>query len=169
MSAPSAVEVLPSQLRLAVMRLARRLRQEAGGDITLSQLSALSSVDRLGPLSLKELAEAERITPPSMTRISTCLEDRGLVQRRVAATDRRGARLAVTEEGRLLVEKTRRRRDAYLASRLQALVPDDLAALARALPILEQLIAPESMVVPGPPITPATRPAEEPPVAGATP
>ena len=108
---------LPSQLRMTVMRLARRLRQEAGADITLSQHSALFTVERLGPVSLKELAEVERITPPSMTRISTHLEERGLVVRTVDAADRRVARLAITDSGRLLLEKTRSRRDAYLAAR----------------------------------------------------
>jgi DNA-binding MarR family transcriptional regulator len=139
-SPDAAVDVLPSQLRLAVMRLARRLRQEAGGDITLSQLSALATVERRGPVSLKDLAEVERISPPSMTRISTCLEDRGLVVRTVDASDRRVARLAITDSGRLLLEKTRSRRDAYLARRLQALAPEELDALAHALPILERLI-----------------------------
>ncbi|MDQ1393977.1 MAG: hypothetical protein QOF30_2954 [Acidimicrobiaceae bacterium] len=122
------------------MRLARRLRQEAGADITLSQLSALSTVDRRGPVSLKELAEVERITPPSMTRISTCLEERGLVVRTVDASDRRVARLAITDSGLELLEQTRSRRDAYLATRLHALAPHDLATLTEALPILERLV-----------------------------
>ncbi len=140
MSTSPIVDVLPSQLRLTVMRLARRLRQEAGADITLSQLSALSTVDRRGPVSLKELAEVERITPPSMTRISTCLEERGLVVRTVDASDRRVARLAITDSGLELLEQTRSRRDAYLATRLQALAPHDLATLTEALPILERLV-----------------------------
>jgi DNA-binding MarR family transcriptional regulator len=137
---PTTTDVLPSQLRLTVMRLARRLRQEAGADITLSQLSALATVERRGPVSLKELADVERITPPSMTRISTCLEERGLVVRTVDAADRRVARLAITESGRELLDTTRSRRDAYLAERLQALTLDEHDALNRALPILERLI-----------------------------
>ncbi|MDQ1355699.1 MAG: hypothetical protein QOF20_2465 [Acidimicrobiaceae bacterium] len=140
MSATPIVDVLPSQLRLTVMRLSRRLRQEAGADITLSQLSALSTVERRGPVSLKELADVERITPPSMTRISTCLEERGLVMRTVDAADRRVARLAITDSGLELLAKTRSRRDAYLAARLQALAPHELATLTDALPILERLV-----------------------------
>jgi DNA-binding MarR family transcriptional regulator len=136
----SDVEVMPSQLRLVVMRLARRLRQEAGADITLSQFSALATVERRGPVSLKELAVVERITPPSVTRITTCLEERGLVVRTADAADRRVARLAITDSGRLLLEQTRSRRDAYLAERLQALSPPELQALSQALPILEGLI-----------------------------
>jgi DNA-binding MarR family transcriptional regulator len=139
-SATSIVDLFPSQLRLVVMRLARRLRQEAGGDITLSQFSALATVERAGPVSLKDLAEVERVTPPSMTRISTCLEERGLVVRTVDAADRRVARLVVTDAGRLLLAKTRGRRDAYLALRMQGLSAADRESLERALPILERLI-----------------------------
>jgi DNA-binding MarR family transcriptional regulator len=133
------IDVSPSQLRLTVMRLARRLRQEAGADITLSQLSALATVERRGPISLKELADVERITPPSMTRISTCLEERGLVVRTVDAADRRVARLAITEGGQSLLTQTRSNRDAYLAGRLQALTEAELQVLDTALPLLERL------------------------------
>ncbi len=139
MTTGSIVDVTPSQLRLVVMRLARRLRQEAGSDITWSQLSALASVERRGPISLKDLADVETVTPPSMTRISTHLEERGLVVRAVDAADRRVAHLAITDSGRLLLEKTRSRRDAYLAERLQALAPEERDTLARAMPILQRL------------------------------
>lgn len=134
------VDVFPSHLRLVVMRLARRLRHEAGGDITLSQLSALASVARVGPVALKDLAEIERVAPPSMTRISTCLEERGLVVRTADAADRRVARLAITDAGRELLARTRSRRDAYLATRLLALSEEERDLLERALPILERLI-----------------------------
>ena len=130
---------LPSQLRLTVMRLARRLRQESAGDITASQLSALATVDRRGPLSLRELAEIERVAPPSVTRIVCALEERGLVVRTVDTADRRVARMASTEAGRCLLEQTRTARDAYLASRLSGLSPAELGIVARALPILERL------------------------------
>jgi DNA-binding MarR family transcriptional regulator len=140
-NAESIAEVMPSQLRLVVTRLHRRLRQETGSDITASQLSALVSVERLGPISLKDLAEMETISPPSMTRISTHLEQQGLVVRVVDAADRRVARLAITDSGRLLLAKTRSRRDAFLAERLADLEPDQREALARALPILERLVA----------------------------
>lgn len=130
---------LPSQLRLAVMRLARRLRQESAGGITLSQLSALSTVERHGPVSLGDLAEIERVAPPSMTRIAAHLEDRGLVARTTDATDRRVARLAVTDAGRSLLRQTRTRRDAYLAGRIAALSAEEQEILAQALPILERL------------------------------
>jgi DNA-binding MarR family transcriptional regulator len=134
---------LPSQLRLAVMRLARRLRQEAVGDITASQLSALATVARRGPLSLGELAEIERIAPPSTTRIVGRLEERGLVIRTVDAADRRVARLAVSDAGQSLLNQTRTRRDAYLALRLQAMTADERETLMRALPLLERLTGDE--------------------------
>jgi DNA-binding MarR family transcriptional regulator len=130
---------LPSQLRLAVMRLARRLRQQSVGDITQSQFSALATIERNGPLSLGDLAEIERVAPPSMTRIATHLEERGLVARTTDASDRRVARVEITASGRALLKATRTRRDAYLAARLRALSPDERDILARALPLLERL------------------------------
>lgn len=135
----TAAALLPSQLRLAVTRLARRLRQESAGDITPSQFSALATVERRGPLSLKELADVERVAPPSMTRIAGCLEQRGLVARTVDAADRRVARLAITEAGRALLDQARTARDAYLAVRLRAMSAEELDILARAVPVLEQL------------------------------
>jgi DNA-binding MarR family transcriptional regulator len=130
---------LPSQLRLAVTRLARRLRQEAATDITLSQFSALATVERAGPVPLKDLADIERVAPPSMTRIAGCLEERGLVVRTVDAADRRVARLAITDPGRALLDHARSRRDAYLAVRLRSLSAAELDTLAEALPLLERL------------------------------
>ena len=139
MTTEPTTDLLPSQLRLAVTRLARRLRQEAG-DVTASQLSALATVERLGSVSLRELADVERISPPSTTRIVTGLEERGLVVRTVDAADRRVARLAITDAGQELLATARSRRDAYLASRLRALSPAERETLARALPIFEGLL-----------------------------
>jgi DNA-binding MarR family transcriptional regulator len=130
---------LPSQLRLVVMRLGRRLRQESVGDVTASQLSALSTIERVGPLSLGDLAELERIAPPSTTRIAARLEEQGLVVRAVDTADRRVARLAITESGQLLLNETRTRRDAYLARRLRAFTPTERDVLIRALPLLDRL------------------------------
>ncbi|HSS09901.1 MAG TPA: MarR family transcriptional regulator [Acidimicrobiales bacterium] len=135
--------IVPSQLRMAVMRLARRLRQESVGDITQSQLSALSIVDRRGPLSLGELADIERVAPPSMTRIAARLEERGWVVRAVDSMDRRVARLEVTDAGRALLKETRTRRDAYLATRLRGLSAEERDILLSALPLLERLAGDE--------------------------
>ena len=130
---------LSSQMRLAVMRLSRRLRQQSVGDITQSQLSALATVERSGAVSLGELAEIERVAPPSMTRIAARLEERGLLARTADLSDRRIARVAITLEGRELLDETRTRRDAYLATRLAAMTPEEQEVLVRALPLLERL------------------------------
>lgn len=126
-------------MRLAVMRLSRRLRQESVGDITQSQLSALATVERTGALSLGELAEIERVAPPSMTRIAARLEERGLLARTADQSDRRIARVTITDEGQELLAETRTRRDVFLATRLAAMSPEDQAVLLAALPLLERL------------------------------
>lgn len=134
---------LGSQLRLAILRLSRRLRQEAVGDITASQLSALTAVERHGEVTLGELAAIERVAPPSMTRIAARLEERGFVERHIDPADRRVARLGVSPSGRQLLETIRNRRDAYLASKLQSFTAEERAVLERAVPLLEKLAAKE--------------------------
>lgn len=131
--------LLGSQLRLAVLRLSRRLRQEAVGEITPSQLSALTAVARHGEVTLGELAAIERIAPPSMTRIAARLEDHGFVERHVDPADRRVARLAVSPSGRQLLDAIRNRRDAYLAAKLKSFAAEDRAILEKAVPLLERL------------------------------
>jgi DNA-binding MarR family transcriptional regulator len=130
---------LGSQLRLAVLRLSRRLRQETGGEITASQLSALSAVAKRGEVSLGELAGIERVAPPSMTRIAARLEEQGLLARRVSETDRRVARVVTTPAGEALVAEIRTRRDAFLAARLRTFTPEERAILGKATPLLERL------------------------------
>ena len=130
---------LPAQLRLGIMRLARRLRQETPGRITPSMQSALAVLDRHGPLTLGELAALERVAPPSMTRVAARLEEAGLVVRTVDAVDRRVARMAVSAEGVTLLKEVRGARDAYLAKRLRSFTPEERAVLAQALPLIERL------------------------------
>ena len=134
---------LASRLRLAVMRLARRLRQQADGDVTPSQISALSSVDRLGPLTLGELSAVERVQPPTMTRIVAGLEEQGLATREVDAKDRRVARVRLTVAGHRLLEQSRTRKNAFLASRIRTLPTEDREVLARAAELLERLLETE--------------------------
>ena len=132
---------LTSRLRLVVARLNRRLRQEAGSaDVSPSQLAALGTVERRGPLTLGELAAHERVQPPTMTRIVAALEVAGLVTRTVDPTDRRVARVAISAAGLRFLDKHRSRRNAYLARRLRTLSPAELATVERALPLLERLI-----------------------------
>jgi DNA-binding MarR family transcriptional regulator len=128
-----------SGLRLAVNRLARRLRQQAAGQITASQLSALASVALHGPVSLGELAAIEQIAPPSMTRIAARLEEAGWVERKADAGDRRVARVAITTAGAELLAESRSRRDLFLAERLSGFSADELAALEAAVPLLARL------------------------------
>ena len=131
---------LAARLRLAVMRLARRLRGQTEGGVSASQLSALSSLGRCGPLTLGELSAVERVRPPTMTRVVASLEEMGMVTRTVDPADRRVARVDVTDLGRRFINSSRHRKDAYLASRLHALSADDRSALDQAAEILERLM-----------------------------
>jgi DNA-binding MarR family transcriptional regulator len=131
---------LASQLRFAVMRLSRRLRQHAPEDITPSQLSALSVIVRDQRLTLRQLAEAERVRPPTVTRVVDILEQKGLAIRVPSEDDRRVAFVEPTAVGRTLVDTIRRRRDAYLAGRLRTFSPEERELLERAAPLLERLI-----------------------------
>ena len=138
---PSATDAerLAADLRVAVARLARRLRQQTGTDLTASLLSALWSIERLEPVTLGDLAVAERVQPPTLTRIASRLEEEGLVVRRTDTDDRRVTIVQLSPDGRRLLERTRTRRTAYLTKRLRGLDPEDLAILERAAPILERL------------------------------
>jgi len=130
---------LASRLRLAVMRLARVLRQKAQDPITPSQLSALVSVERDGPVTLGELAALESVQPPTMTRIVAALEEQDLVVREADAADRRISRLHITGAGRKLLEKNRSRKTAYLASRMRGLDAAEREILERAAALLERM------------------------------
>lgn len=134
---------LGSALRLAVLRLSRRLRQESAGEVTPSQMSALNVLARHGELTLGELAAIERIAPPSMTRIAARLEASGLLERRSDTADRRVVRVAISAAGSQLLAEMRARGDAFVSSRLRAFSPDELEVLARAAPLLERLASEE--------------------------
>lgn len=134
---------LVAGLRLVVMRLARRLRQQSEGDVTASRLSALSSINRLGPLTLGELAAVEQVQPPSMTKIVAKLEEQGFVVREPDLTDRRVTRVRVSDEGRSYVARSRTLKNAYLAERLDRFDAAERELLARALPLLERLVEDE--------------------------
>jgi DNA-binding MarR family transcriptional regulator len=131
---------LAARLRLVVTRLSRRLRQQGETGISASQLSALSTIDRCGPMTLGDLATAEQVQPPSMTRIVSRLEETGLVDRQACQQDRRVARVRVTSEGRDLLRLSRTRKNAYLARRLRTLDEDDRAKMAEAVVVFEQIL-----------------------------
>jgi DNA-binding MarR family transcriptional regulator len=133
-------------MRISVSRLARRLKVEqrlgvGGSDPVLSdiQLAALSALERHQAMTPGELAEYEKVQPPSMTRVIAVLEERSLVQRTAHPTDRRQAILTVTAEGRALVNRVRRRKEAWLARRLDELSDAEVEVLRAAAPILEKL------------------------------
>jgi DNA-binding MarR family transcriptional regulator len=131
---------LSSDLRLSVMRLARRLRaQRADQSVPLSHLATLATLDRHGPMSPRELAEHERVQPPSMSRSLAALESRGLVERAPHATDGRQQVVSLTPAARDMLREERRRRDAWLAQRLAELSPPEREALRVAVPVLERL------------------------------
>ncbi|OWV09363.1 MarR family transcriptional regulator [Micromonospora sp. HM134] len=131
---------LAPQLRDAITRLNRRVRQARPvGDLTVTQLSALTSLRLAGALTPRELADVERVQPPTMTKIVAKLEERGLVQRTPHPTDGRQVILAATEGGRAVLDQFERARNEWLASRLAALTEDERDTLRRAADILQQL------------------------------
>jgi len=134
---------LASQLRLAIARTNRRMRQAGGGGLPLSQHSALISVERFGPLTPSELATHERIQRPTATRVIAKLEDVGLVERTADPRDGRSALIAITPAGRDLLEQIRHAKDVYLEQRLETLDRDELATLQDAARILERMLAGE--------------------------
>ena len=135
---------LASALRISVSRLARRLRAERAvhglqPELSDTQLGALATLERHGAMTPGELAEHEKVQPPSMTRVIAVLEERSLVMRAPHATDRRQVVLTVTAAGTEVVQQSRRLREAWLARRLRELTPQERAKLRAAAPILERL------------------------------
>jgi DNA-binding MarR family transcriptional regulator len=130
-----------SQLRHAVLRTSRALRQEAVGESGLSptQLSALVSIYREGPLTPSELAAVERVKRPTMTRTLACLEREGLIERTPDPADGRSSLVALNDAGQDALAVQRRRKSAYLARRLRKLDPDEVETLARAAELLERM------------------------------
>jgi DNA-binding MarR family transcriptional regulator len=136
--APSLPE-LASSLRIRVMRLSRNLRRQAGTGLSASLLSALTTVERNGPMTVGRLADAEQVRPPTMTKVVASLVEQGLVTREPDPLDGRVAWVMATPEGRALLRRTRRRSDAYLATRLRSLDREELLVLERASRLLERL------------------------------
>lgn len=131
---------LASELRTSVTRLARQLRRmRTDTSLSLGQLAALGTLYRHGNLTPGELADHERVQPPSMTRIVHALEEQGYVARCPHPTDGRQVVVSLTEEGRRLLREDRRQREAWLAQRLRDLTPEDRAVLHRAAEVLDRL------------------------------
>ncbi|CAN5901548.1 hypothetical protein BH23GEM7_BH23GEM7_25350 [soil metagenome] len=150
MAAPSPARVhtgVPEELALAdrlhsaAIRLLRRLRrQDVSTGISAPQLSALSVIVFGGPLTLGELAKAEQVRPPTITRLVSTLDGAGLVVRESDSVDRRVVRVRATSRGREVLEEGRQRRVASLAEQLRSLEPEERGTLAEAAGILERLL-----------------------------
>lgn len=131
---------LAAALRDAITRVNRRLRQTRPmGELTIAQISALQSLDAAGALTPRELAEVERVQPPTMTRIIGRLEERDLVQRSPHPSDGRQVILAPSPLGRELLLEYRRARDEWLAQRLAMLSADEREAVRQAAEILDRI------------------------------
>jgi len=130
---------LAEDLRISIARLSRRLRAQGGSSLSATQHAALAAIDRHRSMTPGELAEHEKVQPPSMTRVITALEDQRLLIRSPHPTDGRQVVLNVTDKGRGLLKEERRRKEAWLSRRLQELTNEERAILRQAAPILEKL------------------------------
>jgi len=129
-----------SRLRLVIARTARRMRQEAGTFLSPTLTAALATVERLGPITPSELAEAERVKRPTATRIVAALERDGLILRAPDPDDGRACLLTISPTGRKLIRRMRGRKNAYLSRNLRGLERADLEALERAAEVLERML-----------------------------
>src|SRR3954454_792224 len=143
MATTSTVSGLAAQLRLAVARTNRRLRQEAGSGLSPTLTAALATVEHHGPLTPSELAGRERVQRPTATKLIARLEAEGLVLRTGDPDDRRSCLISASAAGRDHLKEARSRKDAFLARRLRALPPEDRATLERAAILLERLLEEE--------------------------
>lgn len=131
---------LAAALRVSLARLMRRLRKQAAHHtLTFTQFTTLAAVWRHGPVTPGELAEQEKVQPPSMTRVIAQLTERGLLARSPHPTDRRQVTVSLTERGAALLEEEWRAKEAWLAQRLRELTSEERATLRAAIPILEKL------------------------------
>jgi DNA-binding MarR family transcriptional regulator len=140
MTTPTSDTALASELRATIFRLGRRLRsQRTDESMSIGRLATLGTLERHGPLTPGELAAHERVQPPSMTRMLVALEELELVTRTDHPTDRRQVLVALSDKGRALLKEDRKRRDAWLATRMRELDPADLAVLRQAADVLKRI------------------------------
>ncbi len=136
-------EELATRVRAAVTRLHRRLRQQSPAGLSPAQGSALATVDRLGTPTLGELAVAEQVQPPTMTRLVAGMEAAGLLERLSDAADGRVSRVRITAGGRRTIERIRSQKNAFLARRFSQFDEAERASLAELTVLLERLVAEE--------------------------
>ena len=137
--APAGVEIDVTRLRVALARLSRWLRRHDLAGLTPTQLAALATIGRTGPMRLGDLAAAEGIAPSTLTRLVTALEDSGYVRRLPDPTDARASMLSITPHGQDALQRIRAETTLMLTESLEGLTPEQRFALAAALPVLEQL------------------------------
>lgn len=136
----STIADLAALLRPSLLRVTRIIRnQRVDMSVTLTQLSAMGTLRKHGPMSAGELAACERVQPPSMTKVLANLEERALVRRDAHPTDRRQAIVSITDDGVALLESERRSRDAWLSKQLAELTPEERALLRNVVPVLDKL------------------------------
>jgi DNA-binding MarR family transcriptional regulator len=131
-----------AHLRTAIVRTARRLRQEAAAEtsgLTPTSVAALATIERHGPLTPSEIAEIERVKRPTITRTLRCLEREGLIDRAPDPEDGRSALLSVNAAGRERLRRLRGRKNAYLARRMRDLTDEEVETLERAAAILDRM------------------------------
>jgi DNA-binding MarR family transcriptional regulator len=131
---------LAGHLRLTIVRTARRLRQEAGGELSPSLTAALATIEQHGPLTPGEVAARERIQRPTVTRVLARLEEQGLIERMPDVRDRRSSLVTASPAGRELLDELRTRKTAFLASRIETLSAGERETLERAADILERML-----------------------------
>ena len=138
--AAEADDELAARLRVAVTRLNRKLRQQSLAGLSPAQASALGMVNKLGSPTLGELAAAEQVQPPTVTRLVTSMENAGLLAKEADGTDRRVVRVRITAEGRRTLQRIRTLKNAFLTRRLAALDPAELALAQDLTRLLEHLV-----------------------------
>ncbi|HET7304135.1 MAG TPA: MarR family transcriptional regulator [Segeticoccus sp.] len=129
---------LAAELRLSCMRISRRVRFESTNVVAPNQFSVLCRLEN-APRTPRELAEIERVSAPSMTRTVASLVERELVSRADDPDDGRQVILSLTADGKRTLRDIRRRRDQWMATRLQRLSAEEREVLARASAILERV------------------------------
>ena len=131
-----------AKLRLAIVRIGRRLRQEAAAEasgLTPTSTAALATIERHGPLTPSELAEIERVKRPTITRTLGCLEREGLIDRTPDPADGRSSLIAVNEPGRERLRRRRGRKNAHLPRHMRRLPAEEIETLERAAEILDRM------------------------------
>jgi len=131
-----------AHLRTAIVRTARRLRQEAAAEtsgLTPTSVAALATIERHGPMTPSEIAEIERVKRPTITRTLACLEREGLIDRAPDPADGRSSLVGLNGAGRERLRRLRGRKNAYLARRMKDLTSEEVETLERAAEILERM------------------------------